>query len=252
MAALSLDLRGHRFPAVGGAPPKHALGAVRLTVQPGERVAIFGPSGCGKTTLLNIVAGLVGGQEGRLQLAAGTSLGYVFQEPRLLPWRTVADNLGLVLPDQPDPGPRIEAALVEVGLAGTADVYASRLSLGMARRVALARAFVVRPSLLLLDEPFVSLDEPTAHRLRVLLLDLLERHGATMLFVTHSLAEAIMVADRILFLTPSPGEILDDRAVPLSPAERRQPAAVESFRQRLAERDDRLAPLLATPVETLT
>ena len=252
MAALNLDLRGHRFAAVGGAPPKLALAAIRLRVEPGERVAIFGPSGCGKTTLLNIVAGLVDGYAGRVERAPGATVGYVFQEPRLLPWRSVTDNLRLVLPDQPDVGPRIEAALAEVGLTGATDVYASRLSLGMARRVALARAFVVRPSLLLLDEPFVSLDEPTAHRLRILLLDLLERHGATMLFVTHSLSEAITVADRLLFLSPSPGEVLDDRAVRLTPAERRQPATIENFRQRLVERDQRLAPLLASPVETLT
>jgi NitT/TauT family transport system ATP-binding protein len=250
MAALSLELREHRFPAVGGAPAKLALAGIRLAVEPGERVAVIGPSGCGKTTLLNIVAGLVGGYAGRLSLAADTTIGYVFQEPRLLPWRTVADNLRLVLPDRPDPAPRIAAALAEVELAAAADVYASRLSLGMARRVGLARAFVVRPSLLLLDEPFVSLDEPTAYRLCVLLLDLLERHGATMLFVTHSLPEAIMVADRLLFLTPSPGEVLDVREVPLGPGERRQPRRVEAFRQQLVEEDSRLAPLLVPPLET--
>jgi NitT/TauT family transport system ATP-binding protein len=121
----------------------------------------------------------------------------------------------------------------------------------MARRVALARAFVVRPSLLLLDEPFVSLDEPTAHRLRVLLLDLLDRHGATALFVTHSLAEAIMVADRLLFLTASPGRVLEVRDVPLTTAERRQPRCVDTFRQRLVDADARLAELLVPSPETL-
>ena len=251
MAALTLELREQRFPAVGDAPPKLALANVDLVVQQGERLAIIGPSGCGKTTLLNIVAGLVTGFTGRLELAPGTRLGYVFQEPRLLPWRTVADNLRLVLPEDGDTAARIAAALAEVELEGAAEVYASRLSLGMARRAALARAFAVRPSLLLLDEPFVSLDEPTAHRLRLLLLELLERHGATALFVTHSLSEAIMLADRLLFLTASPGQLLDVRDVPLGRAERRQPARVEAVRQRLVDGDRRLAELLVPALETL-
>ena len=251
MAALSLELREHRFPAVGSAPAKVTLANVRLKVEPGRRLAIIGPSGCGKTTLLNIVAGLVTGLEGRLELAPGTRLGYVFQEPRLLPWRTVADNLRLVLPEAPDPTVRIAAALAEVELEAAAGVFASRLSLGMARRVALARAFAVEPSLLLLDEPFVSLDEPTAYRLRLLLLELLERHGATALFVTHSLTEAIMLADRLIFLTASPGQVLSVREVPLSRAERRQPASVEAFRQRLVAADRRLAELLVPSLETL-
>ena len=252
MAALSLELREHRFPAVGGAPAKVTLANVRLKVESGERLAIIGPSGCGKTTLLNIVAGLVTGFAGSLELAPGTRLGYVFQEPRLLPWRTVADNLRLVLPATPDPAPRIAAALAEVELEAADEVFASRLSLGMARRAALARAFVVQPSLLLLDEPFVSLDEPTANRLRLLLLDLLERHGATALFVTHSLPEAIMLADRLLFLTASPGQVLDVREVPLTRAERRQPARVEAFRQTLVDEDHRLAELLVPTLETLS
>ncbi len=252
MAALSLELHEHRFPAAGGAPAKLALAGIRLDVAQGERVAIIGPSGCGKTTLLSIVAGLVTGFAGRLDLTPGATLGYVFQEPRLLPWRSLADNLRLVLPDSPDPGPRIAAALAEVELEGAAGVYASRLSLGMARRAALARAFVVQPDLLLLDEPFVSLDEPTAHRLRLLLLELIERHGATVLFVTHSLAEAIMVADRLLFLTASPGRVLETRLVPLSPAERRQPRSVDAFRQSLVDADARLAQLLVPPLEILS
>jgi NitT/TauT family transport system ATP-binding protein len=165
--------------------------------------------------------------------------------------RLGVDLVRLVLPDDPDPAPQIAGALAEVELEGAVDVYASRLSLGMARRAALARAFVVRPSLLLLDEPFVSLDEPTAHRLRLLLLELLERHGATALFVTHSLNEAIMLADRLLFLTASPGQLLDVRDVPLGRAERRQPARVEAFRQRLVDGDRRLAELLVPALETM-
>ena len=249
MAALSLDLGEQRFPAVGDAPAKRVLANVRVAVEPGLRLGIIGPSGCGKTTLLNIVAGLIAGFAGRLELAPGTRLAYVFQEPRLLPWRSVADNLRLVLPERPDPAPRIAAALAEVGLEGAAGVYASRLSLGMARRAALARAFVVEPDLLLLDEPFVSLDEPTAQRLRLLLLDLLERRGATALFVTHSLHEAIMLADRLLFLSASPGRLLGLRDVPLDRDERRRPPKVEAFRQRLLEENAELAELLVPAAE---
>ena len=249
MAALTLDIRDHHFPAVGSAPAKATLCDINLTIGAGERVAIIGPSGCGKTTLLNIVAGLVGGYAGSVDLAPGTRLAYVFQEPRLLPWRSVADNLRLVLPEEPATEERILAALAEVELETTAGVFASRLSLGMARRVALARAFVVGPSLLLLDEPFVSLDEPTARRLRLLLLELLDRHRATALFVTHALGEAVMVADRLLFLTASPGRMIDLREVPLTSSERRRPNAILAFCQRLAEEDRRFAELLAPSME---
>ncbi|MEK0083109.1 ABC transporter ATP-binding protein [Benzoatithermus flavus] len=246
MAALSLEVRAKSFPAVGTAPEKRVLENVRLSVEPGERLAIIGPSGCGKTTLLNIAAGLDRDFEGRLVRDRSARLAYVFQEPRLLPWRTVADNLRFVLFDD-DPtevDARITAVLAEVGLEGTQAVFASRLSLGMARRAALARAFVVRPDLLLLDEPFVSLDEPTAQHLRLLLLELLERHRTTVLFVTHALHEAIMLADRLLFLTASPARVLAVREVPLGAAERRDPLAVEACRNRLLAEEAELARLL--------
>lgn len=247
MAALSLEVREKWFPAVGDAPAKLVLADVRLTVEAGRRVAIIGPSGCGKTTLLNIVAGLDRDFTGSVATAAGTRLAYVFQEPRLLPWRTVEDNLALVLDRGEDAKAAIEAVLAEVGLEAAGQVYASRLSLGMARRVALARAFVVRPSLLLLDEPFVSLDEPTAQRLRLLLLDLLDRYGTTALFVTHALSEAITMADRLLFLSAVPGRVVAVCPVPLRAEERRRPLAVEAFRARLLAENRELAALLLPP-----
>lgn len=237
-------MRSKRFPALGEAPEKLVLEALSLAVADGERVAVIGPSGCGKSTLLNIVAGLDRSFEGSRELARGTRLAYVFQEPRLLPWRSVADNLALVLGDEPGRAARIEAALNEVELADARDVYASRLSLGMARRAALARAFVTEPSLLLLDEPFVSLDEPTAQRLRLLLLDLLERHGTTALFVTHALREAIMVADRLVILSPAPARIVCIRDVPLRAAERRRATCVEAFWQALLTGHPEIAELL--------
>jgi ABC-type nitrate/sulfonate/bicarbonate transport system ATPase subunit len=233
VAALSLEIREKRFPPVGEAPAKLVLKQLRLAVEPGETVALIGPSGCGKTTLLNIVAGLDSDFSGRLELAPNTRIAYVFQEPRLLPWRTVEDNLRLVLDGVPALDGRIAAALAEVGLEGAGKVFASRLSLGMARRVALARAFVIRPDLLLLDEPFVSLDEPTAHRLRLLLLDLLAAHGTTAIFVTHNLREAIMIAHRLLFLSASPAHVVTQAGVPLGREERGNEAAIEACRSRL-------------------
>jgi ABC-type nitrate/sulfonate/bicarbonate transport system ATPase subunit len=233
VAALTLEIGEKRFLPVGDAPAKLVLKQLRLAVEPGETVALIGPSGCGKTTLLNIVAGLDSEFSGRLRLAPGTRIAYVFQEPRLLPWRTVEDNLRLVLDGDLDVDARIAAALAEVGLEGTGKVFASRLSLGMARRVALARAFAIRPDLLLLDEPFVSLDEPTAHRLRLLLLDLLAAHATTAIFVTHNLREAIMVAHRILFLSSSPAHVVAEEGVGLGKAERGDEAAIETYRSRL-------------------
>jgi len=232
VTTLLVELRGKRFPPVGSAPARQALGPLRFSVRKGERVAIVGPSGCGKTTLLNLVAGLDPDFEGRIERPA-PPIGYVFQEPRLLPWRTVADNLRFVLGDVPDAEARIARALAEVELPDAAPVYASRLSLGMARRVALARAIVVRPSLVLLDEPFVSLDQPTGERLRLLVLELLEKHAITALLVTHDLREAVMLADRILVLSVSPGRLLGELVVALAPAARRDPEAVEAEHVRL-------------------
>ncbi len=161
----------------------------------------------------------------------------MFQEPRLLPWLTVEDNLRLVLPDRPETEVEIDAWLAGMELADVRTVFPSRLSLGMARRVALARAFIIRPTVLLMDEPFVSLDEPTAERLRRLLLETLRAHPATVVFVTHSLREAIMLADRIALLTPAPTHVLEVLDVPLAPAERFDEAAIERARHQLLERD---------------
>jgi NitT/TauT family transport system ATP-binding protein len=234
--ALDIAVRAKRFPAIGAAPPKLVIRDFRLRVPAGGFVALFGPSGCGKTTLLNLVAGLDADFEGRIAQPAGLRTGYVFQEPRLLPWLTVEDNLALVLGDAADAEARIAAWLAEMDLAGVGKLFANRLSLGMARRVALARAFIIEPGLLLMDEPFVSLDEPTAARLRRLLLDTLAAHPASVLFVTHSLREAVMLAERVAVLSAAPTRVLDEIEVPLSAAERRDEQAVEAARRAVLER----------------
>ena len=234
---LRLAIRAKRFPAVGDAPARSVIANLMLEVAPNGFVALFGPSGCGKTTTLNLIAGLDTDYEGTIELPPRSRIGYVFQAPRLLPWLTVEDNLRLVLADAPDPEARIDAWLGEMDLADVRQVFPSRLSLGMARRVALARAFVIQPTLLLMDEPFVSLDEPTAQRLRRLLLDTLQAHPATVLFVTHNLREAITLADRIALMAPAPTRVLREIEVPLSREQRQSDAAIEAFRGDLLGRD---------------
>jgi ABC-type nitrate/sulfonate/bicarbonate transport system ATPase subunit len=225
-AALHVRVDSKRFPAVGEAPARQVLGQLGFVLRRREVVALTGPSGCGKTTLLNLVAGLDADFDGRIQYPSAGRLAYVFQEPRLLPWRSVEQNLALVLPRGEASRQRIAHTLAEVGLGDAATTFASRLSLGMARRAALARAFVIEPDLLLLDEPFASLDRATAQRLRLLLLDLLEARRAAALFVTHDLEEAVMLGHRLLVLTASPARLAAEIPIPLSAAARRDETAV--------------------------
>ena len=227
----SIELRNLRFRY--GENDPWLLDGINLWIEAGESVAIVGPSGCGKTTLLNLIAGLDGGFAGRIDLAPGRRLAYVFQEPRLLPWRTVEDNVRLVLDGGGEDEARVRAVLAQVGLSSASRQFASRRSLGMARRAALARAFVIEPGLLLLDEPFVSLDEQTVAKLRLLLLDLLAIHHTTASLVTHNVREAAMLARRLVLLSGSPGRLIGEVEVPLSEAERHDERAIDAFRARL-------------------
>ena len=182
------------------------LGELAFSLRAGEVAALVGPSGCGKTTLLRIIAGLERDFEGEVTLPAHGTLGMVFQEPRLLPWRTVEQNVRLAAPGATDAN--LEALFRSLGLAAHRDHYPGELSLGLARRVALARAFAVEPDLLLLDEPFVSLDDALAARLREELADLVNSRHVTTLLVTHDVDEAIALADRLLLLSASPARVL--------------------------------------------
>lgn len=173
-----------------------------LQLDAGELVCLLGPSGCGKTTLLNLMAGLDSRFEGRLEGLDRCRLGYLFQEPRLLPWRTVAENLSLVAPARTD---QLQPLLRDLELEGCDHQYPGQLSLGMARRVALARALMVEPQLLLLDEPFVSLDPPTAQAMQRVLQRVRQRYPAmAVLMVSHDVREALALADRILVLGGAP------------------------------------------------
>jgi NitT/TauT family transport system ATP-binding protein len=192
------------------------LADLRFDLAPGEILAIGGPSGCGKSTLLRLVAGLDRDYAGRI--VAPPRIAMAFQEPRLLPWRSARDNLVLAGADPGTAG----TLLGELGLADAADVPADRLSLGMARRVALARALAVPADLLLLDEPFASLDEAAAARARMLLLSAWRARPCAAVMVTHDLGEATALADRIMLLEGDPARV--GREI-LVPAESRRPAA---------------------------
>lgn len=223
---VSVEIRRKRYPGVT------LFEDFRLTLPAGGFTALVGPSGCGKSTLLNMIAGLDTDFDGAVRLPSVRGgdpvLGYVFQTPRLLPWYTVAENLGLVLHRRPGWEALAAAWLRDVGLEGQGGIYPARLSGGMARRAALARAFAVEPDLLLMDEPFVSLDAPTARRLRGLLAGILQAHPTTVLFVTHDLREAMALADRILFLSAAPVGVLLDLPVTLGAVERADDDAVEA------------------------
>ena len=227
-------------------PPTVALEGVRFAVEPGEFVAIVGPSGAGKSTLLNIVAGLDPRYTGEVICTNGAEeahehrVGFVFQAPRLMPWLTALDNVRLVLPPEAGSAGVARKILVEVGLAGFEDAYPGQLSGGMQRRVALARAFGVRPMLLLMDEPFASLDEPLAWRLRGGLHELWSHHRPTVLFVTHDLTEALSLADRVLFLSPRPGRVVWEQPVGLPRPRARDDPEVERLRADLLARHPEL------------
>jgi ABC-type nitrate/sulfonate/bicarbonate transport system ATPase subunit len=209
------------------------LGELAFSLAPGEVAALVGPSGCGKTTLLRIIAGLDREFEGRVTLPAHGTLGMVFQEPRLLPWRSVEQNVRLAAPGAADSN--LDALFRTLGLAAHRTYYPGELSLGLARRVALARAFAVEPDLLLLDEPFVSLDDALAARLRDELAELVNRRPVTTLLVTHNVEEAIGLADRLLLLSASPARVLAE--VPVArPRAPHTPDELRGLRAEIARR----------------
>lgn len=197
-----------------------ALAAVDLHVAPGEVVTLLGPSGCGKTTLLRLVAGLESPTAGHITIDGRSPadarrakrIGFVPQAPALLPWRTVAANARLLRDLRPGAEPPVSrdpaALLAQVGLADFADAYPHELSGGMQQRVALVRAFALGAPYLLMDEPFAALDEITRADMRHLLAELCEPVNAAVLFVTHSIAEAVFLSDRVAVMSSRPGRIV--------------------------------------------
>ena len=197
--------------------PVAALDGVDMLVEPGEFVTLIGPSGCGKSTLFNIVAGLEMFDSGEIQLDAtpsadgGGEIAYMFQKDLLFPWRTVMGNaiLGLEMEGLPRKAARsqVEPYLDRFGLADFADAYPDQLSGGMRQRVAFLRTMVQQRSIMLLDEPFGALDSYTRAGLQQWLMGVWEEIRPTVLFVTHDVAEAVYLSDRVYVMTPRPGRI---------------------------------------------
>jgi NitT/TauT family transport system ATP-binding protein len=216
MTTLQLHQVHHRFALT------EVLADINLELTAGETVALVGPSGCGKTTLLNLVADLLTCAEGRIDNGF-SSVAYVFQQPRLLPWKTARDNIALGLKARGVPHAerirRASALGVALGLTeDDLDKFPHALSGGMQSRVALARALALEPDLLLLDEPFSALDIGLKEELYRLLLEQVAARGSAVLMITHDLMEAVRLADRIQMMAPNPGRIVRefrlDRAKP--------------------------------------
>jgi NitT/TauT family transport system ATP-binding protein len=198
-----------------------ALGPLDLDIDDGEFVTIVGPSGCGKSTFLRIVAGLIPPSAGTVELAVADhrhATAMVFQDYSIYPWKKVLDNVrfGLDVAGVPkkEGNERARRYLTRMGLADRADSYPSTLSGGMRQRVAIARALAVEPEILLMDEPFAALDAQLRQVLQDELLELWQADRRTVLFVTHSLEEAILLADRVVVMSARPGTIIDIQAVP--------------------------------------
>ena len=205
---LALDRIGKTYP--NGV---RALDGVTLNVAPGEILSVVGGSGCGKSTLLRVISGL-DRPTGRVSLdgvlitAPHPKIGMVFQEPRLLPWRSLEDNVRLAAPEASEA--EIAALFAALGLSEHRTHFPGELSVGLARRAALARAFAVRPTLLLLDEPFVSLDAPLARQMQRDLARLVESRRMITVLVTHDVDEAIALADRIFVLSARPARVIGE------------------------------------------
>jgi len=232
LGRLEVSVKHKAFSAATGGTLR-VIDGLTFSLGKGEVGALVGPSGCGKTTLLRIIAGLDRDYEGNVGLPDHGRLGMVFQEPRLLPWRTLEQNVRLAAPDATDAD--LDALFGTLGLSAHRHHYPGELSLGLARRVALARAFAVHPDLLLLDEPFVSLDDALAMRLRDELAELVTRRPVTTLLVTHNVEEAIALADRLFLLSPSPARVVAELPIerPRSP---RSPEELAALRGAIARK----------------
>ena len=219
-ARLKIDIVHKAFRSSNGGVID-VLDELHLAVEENEFACVIGPSGCGKTTTLRMLLGLDRDFDGTIQLpgSGDPRVGAVFQEPLLLPWRSVEDNVRLALPKALR-GKNLDSLFASLGLSKMRSLFPAELSLGLARRSAIARALAIEPDLLVLDEPFVSLDEATAQQLRYLLLAVWAERPTTALMVTHNVREAIMLADRIIVLSPRPAHVVGTFVIRL-PREKR-------------------------------
>lgn len=229
--ALVVNVRDHVF-KLGNGETLRAIDEVNFSLPADSFTCIVGPSGCGKTTVLRMILGLDTQYRGSVDLPREGPISAVFQEPRLLPWRTVEQNVRLVLPTARQ-SESLDDLFDVLGLSEMRNFYPNQLSLGLARRASLARAFVLEPQLLILDEPFVSLDESTADRLRQLLLTLWQSRPTTVLLVTHDISEAAALADTVLVFSKRPASIVGRVAID-TPRDQRDTTELSNIRQRIA------------------
>ena len=224
--------------------PVHAVEGIDFCVVEGEFVSIMGPSGCGKSTLLRMAAGLAspsagtGDFEGQPVCGPDRARGFVFQSYSAFPWLTVRENVAFGLKNDPESADRVDRWLTEMGLTEFAAAYPKVLSGGMRQRLAIARALIVEPKLLLMDEPFGALDEQTRQSMQELVLNI-ARNRCTILFVTHDIREAVLLSQRIVVLSARPGRVLDiARSTLPEPRSRKQvrTAEFELLYQGIADR----------------
>lgn len=208
---LDVDIVGKAFEGASG-KRQEVLSEMHFSLAAGEVAVLFGPSGCGKSTLLRIIAGLDSDFEGTVSRPPHLRIGMVFQEPRLLPWRTVEDNVRLAVPPIDDA--RLSALFAALDLSEHRHHFPGELSLGLARRVALARALAVEPDLLILDEPLASLDDALAGRMRHEIANFAAQIPRITILVSHDLDDAVRLGDRLIFLSERPARIL--RIVPIA------------------------------------
>lgn len=208
-----------------------ALKKINIIIRSKQFISIVGPSGCGKTTLMNIIGGLIEADDQEILIDGKlknekNSLGYIFQTSRLMPWLSVFENVKLVCNEQNNntAEKRIKNILSSFGLSEFINSYPNAISGGMRRRVSIARAFINNPEVLLMDEPFVSLDQPAAEEMYKILIEYWKKKPTTVILITHSVKEALLLSDRIVFMTKRPGQVLLDYNVKSS----RQPLKIDN------------------------
>ena len=242
VAGISINIISKIFSKVNNSKQSHeAIKNLKLNIAKGEFCTIIGPSGCGKTTLLNLVAGLDTDMHGEILFDNKKKIeqiraAYMFQTPRLLPWLNVLDNVQVVLNKDQKTKKRAEEILSIMGLKKFLNYYPNQLSGGMQRRVALARSFSSQPELFLLDEPFVSLDDQMANKLRDMLLNQWKNEPTTIIFVTHDLREAIYLSDRIIFLSKPPSKVILDTRVDIRRPRNVDNKEIERYRKNILKK----------------
>ena len=229
---LEVDIASKTFKSAAG--ERHdVIAGVAFALGAGEAAVLVGPSGCGKSTILRILAGLDPDFQGRVSRPADVRIGFVFQEPRLLPWRSVEENVRIAAPLADET--KLSALFEILELKAHRNHFPGELSLGLARRVALARAFAVEPELLILDEPLASLDIALAARLRDEIAMLMAGRSMITLLVTHDVDDAVRLGDRVILLSPRPARILADLPIP-TPRSARGDAEIAAIKSEIMRR----------------